>query len=1163
MVRTHLWRVALSKAKHPHYCSNTALCKTCPWLHTTNPLPLNQPRVCFILAGPLPCPPAGEESSVASGIERRYIDACIDETCSNSFDIENNCIDTSGIEESYSDVCCSEIYSDAFDCHFSLTPSLVLDTHTAEHQLSRLHRAGRWLAGLRAMTKGSAAVTLRYTLLHGLTWGPAHAGCCPEADATAIVTGQRLPDAGYRGAVPAGVAGGPWRCLDTTEAVLGGPVLCDSGRYPDEISHRESRPERGAGVSVGSHPYAAGPSMLRRSRYREQPLSWRSAGPSHPGGTIFSRHDEAALVQSAAVIFALAWPHCKRGRHCCRANILLREAPARAHRSHQTNIGQCRGPERPLHDCRTIHRSSRPVVDLVRPEPVLRVYPSDAMGQTIHVIGCAAIRQPCGFQPDRESTLEGRQLRKTTSLATSRHCSPLFTLASYRPVFLALLRLRPHAGVYDRWSVLAAPLSGVQSNANPLTWNHSCIDILQAIVTMFVIVAAVLLSLIAESSVHGDPFSNIRQGSSYEHPEQNYKTKAASYKFPFNLFKTRGSRYDSPESDSGSSFRGHEHLEHRRYPGHSRENPGQSHGYSERKELPGHSRGSPGLSHEYPGYKEYSGQPDNSRGIGYRRSRRLSPSTILYKITYALMEIFKEAYQFFDIFDKQLNATLKCLSGPGRHSVVRVGDEGAVNPGKSVLRTSAEEAHGSTDDSVGVTAEEVVGTVASAERVFGFSQNAPMPMKMNCEYEGMPLTSAIMEPRSAQSLTGRRRCRFCDRVFTHGQNARRYSRTVCTKSPFHAMKHYDIGLMQSVQGDTLKEHTKICIGKHGGGLPYCCIVQCQRLSGATTNGVAWCKVQRYSPPTKARRVRSPTVSHGLLHMGRKLLLVGEFSRRCPVYSRTCIPPLLHTHLALVNATPVDDVGTLHNSIVAGCETIRNFPGLINASGCPCNDGLMHVFVLIEGILNISFSADDRPSRIPTSVQSMSCQSQCSRVLQAPSRTVGFTCRFHALSDIHATNTSAAIVPHSPVVVHTSHRSRTLARRPPPAAGLRHQSHHRTSLCRRQILRNLQQGRGAVKQARRRSARQPDGRCPLFTGFRDRMVRGQQACQPGGGEGLGGLTAAPGNSALTVTSSHEPVQAGEWGVISIGNQGLLGVLDYPKRTVALAWIALMDVGGGEG
>ncbi|KAJ8873761.1 hypothetical protein PR048_024595 [Dryococelus australis] len=60
--------------------------------------------------------------------------------------------------------------------------------------------------------------------------------------------------------------------------------------------------------------------------------------------------------------------------------------------------------------------------------------------------------------------------------------------------------------------------------------------------------------------------------------------------------------------------------------------------------------------------------------------------------------------------------------------------------------------------------------------------------------------------------------------------------------------------------------------------------------------------------------------------------------------------------------------------------------------------------------------------------SISRQSQCSRVLQAPSCTVGFTRRFYTLSSIQATSTSLAVVLQSPVVVHTSIRSCTLARR---------------------------------------------------------------------------------------------------------------------------------------
>ncbi|KAJ8866052.1 hypothetical protein PR048_033576 [Dryococelus australis] len=135
--------------------------------------------------------------------------------------------------------------------------------------------------------------------------------------------------------------------------------------------------------------------------------------------------------------------------------------------------------------------------------------------------------------------------------------------------------------------------------------------------------------------------------------------------------------------------------------------------------------------------------------------------------------------------------------------------------------------------------------------------------------------------------------------------------------------------------------------------------------------------------------------------------------------------------------------------------------------------------------------------LPTSVQSMSRQSQCSRVLQAPSRTVGFTRLFHTLSTIQATNTSLAVVLQSPVV-HNRLRSRTLARRPPSktagrwvAAFLRppprifpntrdasrraeaSASLTRTFLHIGQTCRNLQQGRRALTHARRRAARQPD------------------------------------------------------------------------------------------
>ncbi|KAJ8892303.1 hypothetical protein PR048_004883 [Dryococelus australis] len=65
-----------------------------------------------------------------------------------------------------------------------------------------------------------------------------------------------------------------------------------------------------------------------------------------------------------------------------------------------------------------------------------------------------------------------------------------------------------------------------------------------------------------------------------------------------------------------------------------------------------------------------------------------------------------------------------------------------------------------------------------------------------------------MEPRPSSSLPGCRPCRFCDRVFTYGRNARRHERTACTNSPFHRMKHYGFCPTQFVKGDTMKEHTE-------------------------------------------------------------------------------------------------------------------------------------------------------------------------------------------------------------------------------------------------------------------------------------------------------------------------------------------------------------------
>ncbi|KAJ8871409.1 hypothetical protein PR048_027726 [Dryococelus australis] len=98
--------------------------------------------------------------------------------------------------------------------------------------------------------------------------------------------------------------------------------------------------------------------------------------------------------------------------------------------------------------------------------------------------------------------------------------------------------------------------------------------------------------------------------------------------------------------------------------------------------------------------------------------------------------------------------------------------------------------------------------------------------------------------------------------------------------------------------------------------------------------------------------------------------------------------------------------------------------------------------------------------------------------EAPSLTVGFTRRLHTLSYIQAMKTSLAVVPQSPVVVHTYFAREHSTRRPlsrifPSTCDASWRAEAsasltRTVLRRRQTCRNLQQGRGVVTQARRRA-----------------------------------------------------------------------------------------------
>ncbi|KAJ8891686.1 hypothetical protein PR048_004215 [Dryococelus australis] len=118
-------------------------------------------------------------------------------------------------------------------------------------------------------------------------------------------------------------------------------------------------------------------------------------------------------------------------------------------------------------------------------------------------------------------------------------------------------------------------------------------------------------------------------------------------------------------------------------------------------------------------------------------------------------------------------------------------------------------------------------------------------------------------------------------------------------------------------------------------------------------------------------------------------------------------------------------------------------------------------------------------------RSMSHQSQCSRFLQAPSRTAGFTRRFHTLSAIQVTNTSfAVILSSSTLPLH----SRTLARRPPLKTAGR--GGRGASQSHQNILASSppagERGRDTSKAAKQRDS--PKGRFPLFTGFPGRGIR---------------------------------------------------------------------------
>ncbi|KAJ8894830.1 hypothetical protein PR048_000137 [Dryococelus australis] len=126
------------------------------------------------------------------------------------------------------------------------------------------------------------------------------------------------------------------------------------------------------------------------------------------------------------------------------------------------------------------------------------------------------------------------------------------------------------------------------------------------------------------------------------------------------------------------------------------------------------------------------------------------------------------------------------------------------------------------------------------------------------------------------------------------------------------------------------------------------------------------------------------------------------------------------------------------------------------------------------------------------------------VLQEPSRTVGFTRGFHTLSSIQATNTSLAVVPQSPVVVHTPFRSRTLARRPPSKTAGRWVATERGASQSRQNILELSLNVSETLAVERRSVTPASLAAVGIHRIPRRRVDSHERIIPGRGEGEVGL-----------------------------------------------------------
>ncbi|KAJ8869889.1 hypothetical protein PR048_028898 [Dryococelus australis] len=183
----------------------------------------------------------------------------------------------------------------------------------------------------------------------------------------------------------------------------------------------------------------------------------------------------------------------------------------------------------------------------------------------------------------------------------------------------------------------------------------------------------------------------------------------------------------------------------------------------------------------------------------------------------------------------------------------------------------------------------------------------------------------------------------------------------------------------------------------------------------------------YSLPTEANRVRFPAGSLlGIVPVGRKVFSVISRFPCAPSFRRLSILISItligSQDLAAKSCPNFFTHFTLHFYRQWSNNAINMESEMGVLRGNPYHRGVRQYFYM------------KHPKTFPGHRSHISYvmfrQSQCSSVRQAPSLTVGFTRRFHTLSSIHNTNTSPAVIPQSPVLVHTSIRLRTLARRPP-------------------------------------------------------------------------------------------------------------------------------------